>query len=529
LAQFFFANGFEAEAIGVLEEMVRLEPTYEDTPELRILRGAASWLMGRMGDARRDLYHESLNEYDEATFWRAAVIAGEGKLEDAAYELRQMGGVTQPYPKAIKMPMATLVADAAVELGDVKQAGQYLEVLSVDEPSRAEQDQINYVAGKLKEVSGDFDAAIADWETVMEGRHRPSRAKAAVARTELLLKLDLFTPADAIEEYEKLRFVWRGDDFEFTLLRRLGTLYLEQQLYRDGLRTLRQAATYFPENVDTNQVTKQMSDAFELLYLQDGADVLPPVTAIALYDEFRELTPPGALGDEMIRRLADRLVGVDLLDRAADLLEAQVEFRLQGEEKSRVGARLALIYLFDRRYDRAIATLNETESNAVNDALAQERILLRAQANIGLEQTERALELLNPLLGKEAELMRSGIYWRANEWKSASKSLNALVRNLGAKPRRDLDDIQAAAILSLAIAYTLDNNEVAIMRILSNYGPAMRKTSYADAFQLIAEPPETGLVNFRGLGPIVKKVEDFQGFMEVYRQRVIDGQLSSLY
>ena len=103
------------------------------------------------------------------------------------------------------------------------------------------------------------------------------------------------------------------------------------------------------------------------------------------------------------------------------------------------------------------------------------------------------------------------------------------MRELGVKPRKPLDDSQAAAVLSLAIAHTLDGNEVAITRILDTYGAAMAQTTYADAFRLIAEPPETGLVNFRGLDPIVKKVVDFQGFMEIYRQRIADGQLSSLY
>jgi len=529
LAQFFFANGFEAESLAVLQEMVRNEPEYAQEPEYLVMHGAASWLMGRMEDARTDLYNANLDPYDEATFWRAAVVAGEGKLADAAYELRKTGAITQPYPKSIKMPTATLVAAAAVELGDVRQATQYLEVLSVDNPTQAQLDQIKYVSGKLKELSGDFDGAISDWEAVMDGRHRPSRAKAAVARTELLLKRDLFTVADAIEEYEKLRFVWRGDNFEFYLLRRLGSLYLDQKLYRNGLRTLRQAATYFPKHEESNQVTKQMSDAFHLLYLEDGADILPPVTAIALYDEFRELTPPGALGDEMIRRLADRLVGVDLLDRAADLLEQQVDFRLNGEQKARVGARLALIYLLDRKYDKTISSLNKTQVPALPDALATERVLLRAQAHIGLEQPDIAVDLLTQEVGKDAELIRAGVYWRAGDWKNASKSLNKVVRELGVKPRKPLDDSQAAAVLSLAIANTLDGNEIAITRILDTYGAAMAQTTFADAFKLIAEPPETGLVNFRGLEPIVKKVVDFQGFMEVYRQRIADGQLSSLY
>ncbi|MCK5575603.1 MAG: hypothetical protein KAI28_07285, partial [Sphingomonadales bacterium] len=492
-------------------------PEIEGEQEFRMLRGAASWLMGRVADARVDLFDPILDGTDEATFWRAAVVAKEGKIPDAAYDLRRMGAITQPYPKALKMPTATLVADAAVELGDVKQATQYLEVLAIDDPSETQRNQIELVTGKLKALGGDPDGAIADWEGVMEGVHRPSRAKAAVARTELLLKLGHFSAMDAIEEFEKLRFVWRGDDFEFALLRRLGGLYMEQSLFREGLNTLRQAATHFPNHEETNIVTKKMADAFQDLYLNDGADVLAPVTAIALYDEFRELTPPGALGDEMIRRLADRLVGVDLLDRAADLLESQVDFRLKGEEKSRVGARLALIYLFDQKYKRALDALDKTKVVGMGDDLALQRTLLRAQGHVGLEQTELALDLVRPEIGLDADGVRAGIYWRSGDWKNAAKALASIVRSLGAKPRKPLTDQQALAVLSQAVAFTLDGNETAVSRSVASYGPAMAGTPYADAYQLITSGPELGMVNFRGLDEIVKKVDDFQGFMEVYR------------
>lgn len=529
LMQFYLTNGFEAEALGVMEVMLSAQPELGNNPEFLMLRGAANWLMGRLEDARADLYSTVLDGTDEAVFWRAAVLAKEGHMPDAAYDLRRTGGITQPYPKAMKMPTATLVADAAVELGDVKQATQYLEVLAIDDPSQTQKNQIDYVAGKLKDLGGDPDGAIADWERVMEGVHRPSRAKAAVARTELLLKQGNFTPKDAIEEFEKLRFVWRGDDFEFALLRRLGTLYLEQQLYREGLNTLRQAATNFPDHEGANQVTKLMADTFQNLYLNNGADILAPVTAIALYDEFRELTPPGKLGDEMIRRLADRLVGVDLLASAADLLESQVDFRLKGEEKARVGARLALIYLFDRKFELVLSVLDKTDASGLGDDLVLQRLLLRARAYIGLQQPEVALDLLRPEIGLEAESIRSGIYWRAGDWKNASKSLTVVVRELGAKPRQPLDDKQALAVLSLAVAFTLEGNEAGVSRAVANFGPAMASTAYADAYQLITSGPERDLVNFRAIDEIVKKVDDFQGFMEVYRQRLADGQLSAVY
>ncbi len=43
---------------------------------------------------------------------------------------------------------------------------------------------------------------------------------------------------------------------------------------------------------------------------------MPAIDALSLFYDFRDLTPVGRRGDEMIRKLADRLVSVDLLDQA---------------------------------------------------------------------------------------------------------------------------------------------------------------------------------------------------------------------
>ena len=84
-------------------------------------------------------------------------------------------------------------------------------------------------------------------------------------------------------------------------------------------------------------------------------DDMQPVDALGMFYEFRELTPIGRRGDEMIRRLADRLVAVDLLDQAAELLQYQVDKRLEGAARAQVAARLAMVYLTNRKPDRAIA------------------------------------------------------------------------------------------------------------------------------------------------------------------------------
>ncbi len=91
-----------------------------------------------------------------------------------------------------------------------------------------------------------------------------------------------------------------------------------------------------------------------------GGDDMAPIDALGTFYEYRELTPIGRRGDEMIRRLADRLVGVDLLDQAADLLQYQVDKRLEGAARAQVAARLAMVYLMNRKPERAIAALRSS-------------------------------------------------------------------------------------------------------------------------------------------------------------------------
>ena len=87
----------------------------------------------------------------------------------------------------------------------------------------------------------------------------------------------------------------------------------------------------------------------------------------------------------MIRRLADRLVSVDLLDQAAELLQHQVDHRLQGAARAQVATRLAVVYLMNRKPDRALATLQKTRAADLSNDLRDQRLLIeaRAMSNLG--------------------------------------------------------------------------------------------------------------------------------------------------
>ena len=120
---------------------------------------------------------------------------------------------------------------------------------------------------------------------------------------------------------------------------------------------MRTAMMAHPNSDLTRRIQDEAAVTFDSLFLGGKGDALPPIEALSLFYDFRELTPIGRRGDEMIRRLADRLVSVDLLDQAAELLQHQVDHRLQGAARAQVATRLAVIYLMNRKPDRALAVL----------------------------------------------------------------------------------------------------------------------------------------------------------------------------
>ncbi len=528
LANFYFANAFAAEALGVLRQMVSVVPEFENAAELKLIRGASQYLLGRYADAAEDLADPSLDVADEGAFWRAVVIAKSGQMNAAAHELRRTSSVSQSYPRPLRVPLEILIAEAAVEIGDIESAVKFLDALNSGDPTRREQGWIAFIEGKMAEVSGDEDGAVSKFETAIEADDRAILVKATFARMDLLLRMQQMEPDEAIEILEGLRFLWRGGEFEFNLLRRLGSLYIENNGYRRGLLALRQAATYYRDHEEAAQITQQMSDTFNLLYLDDVADEMAPVKAIALYEEFRELTPAGRSGDEMIRKLADRLVKVDLFDQAAELLDGQVRFRLKGVEKAQVGSNLALVHAIAREHESVLEVLDATNIPGIPNSVATRRLHLRALALIGLNQEEQAVAILKRDKTLDGDLIRAEMYWKLNDWTNASRYLHRVVRAVGARPGREIDSEQAVRILNLAAAYTLSGNERAMAGLRSDYGAAMANSQFNEAFRLIAAPVSLGLIDPVSVLGRVQTVTNFRSFLEKYKKQINESDLSTL-
>lgn len=411
--------------------------------------------------------------------------------------------------------------------GDIAAATAELVALQDDAMRRGQAAEGNYVRGLLADATNKPEEAIRFFDMASGSGDRRARALAEFAKTELMLARKLINTEQAIERLDQLRFAWRGGPYEFNLLRRLGEMQFATGDLRGGITTFRQLVKYFPKSPEVPLLTKQMSDEFAKLFLDGGAQALPPLTALALYYDYRELTPPGPEGDEIIGKLADRLVSVDLLNRSAELLEHQITYRLRGEDRAKAGARLAVVYLLDRNPDAALNALQNTRAQNLSPATVQERRLLEARALADLDRFAEALNLLGQDQSADTQNLRADIHWRAKDWVAFARVVSGILGN------RHADAVPLTAeerkqVLQLAVAYSLSNDIAGLEDMRRKYEEKLQGTSDAATFAAIASTITRSGGDPRELAATIAQVGQYEAFLSRYRERVAKGGLSAI-
>ena len=323
---------------------------------------------------------------------------------------------------------------------------------------------------------------------------------------------------DVINDIETLTTVWRGDETETEGLKLLAHLYTEDSRYRDAFHVMRTALLAHPNSDMTRKIQDEAAISFDSLFLGGKGDALAPIEALGLFYDFRELTPMGRRGDEMIRRLSDRLVSVDLLDQAAELLQHQVDHRLQGAARAQIATRLAVVYLMNRKADRALAALQTTRVSDLSNDLRDQRLLLEVRAVSSLGRHDLALELIANINNREAGRLRSDVLWAARRWKDAGEQIELLY---GDRWRQfaPLSDSERSDILRAAIGYALSEESIGLARLREKYEAKFADGPDRRAFNVVTAPIGTNGVEFQDIAKKVASIDTLDGFLRDLRTR----------
>ena len=426
LARFYLANRFASEALGLINLMQAQDPSLQGDAQLTVMRASADYMMGRYQDARNALAGGAFEFNPHAALWRGLTEAALENWGTAHDDLVLAGPVLKRYPQDWQARVRLSDADAALGVGRLELADSALTHLPPS-LSRSDALEADLVRARIQATTGNYAKSVPLFAEVQNGGDERLAAQAIYYQVDGGLNAHAIAPAQAIDVLERLRFRWRGDALEMKTLRRLAGLYFAQNQYREGLKTLRVATQNFQNDDAARAAQDDMRAAFVNLYLKGGADKMAPVEQLALFYDNVDLTPVGSDGDEMIRRISDRLVAVDLLDPAATLLVYQVNKRLDGVAKAQVSTRLAAIYLMDHKPQDAINALHDSEITGLPDDTIHERLLLEARAFAALKQWDNALDLIAVDSQPDTRRLRADIYWESGNWDVAGQKAEELL------------------------------------------------------------------------------------------------------
>jgi hypothetical protein len=470
LARFLVGSGLGYEAIGVLNSIVAQAPSMVGEPELRGLRGAARALIGRMEEAQGDFASAAVAADPASAVWRGYIASTQGDWESARQAFDAGATAVDQFPAEWRARFGAAHAMAAMELGDLDGARALLAYSFSQNAPAADQLTARLIQARLFELVGQPERALAVYTAISRAPLDAVSVPAKLGIVRLSLAKGTMKADAAARELEGLRWRWRGDATELAVIRQLGQLYLSQGLYREALTALKGAGPNLNRLEGAAEIQADLGAAFRMLFLEGGADGLQPVQALGLFYDFRELTPIGADGDEMVRRLSRRLVDVDLLDQASELLKYQVENRLEGVAKAQVATDLAAIYLMDRQPEPALQAIWASRTTILPAPLNAERRALEARALMDLGRFDHALEVLGDDASPEAREVRAEVFWKQRNWEPAAVIYEGLLGDRFQNPAA-LTAAEEARLIRAGIGYSLSDDPAALTRLSRNYQP----------------------------------------------------------
>lgn len=540
IGKMYLANARGSEALGYFRLASDSQPAMTDTPEFIGLRGAAYAVNGQFDLAYEDLRNPTLDNYPDINAWRAYTLAN---LQDWKQAADRIGGDiswVRQYPPAIAQPMILTFGEIALRAGDSAKAEKILNNIDTAAGAPTETDatkidpyiaERNYLFGEAARQKGKKEDARKYWEELTKSTDDKYRARARLALTILDYEDGKIKIEQAIDQMEGLRYAWRGDEVEASINARLGDIYLDHGDYLKGLNVLRDAATLAPETDMGKRITATMTDAFRSMFLGDRMKKIDPLDAITVYEKFSELVPAGPDANRMTMNLVDRLMEVDLLDRAAKVLQDMIDHRLEGEAKVEASLRLAAVYLLNRQPQQATVTLNKTAEmfGALSDVeminkRKRELTLLRARALFQGKQIDAALNVLAGL-PEDNDVLRSrvDIAWQTGRWGEAASALERLVATAELPSNKPPTPAQAELIRNLAVATNLSGDRGRLAQLREQYGQLMMQSVLAKEFDVITRERQTPTLADRDtLNKLVSEVDMFGTFMNSYRATAKD-------
>lgn len=519
LALLYFSNNFGHEALGLLDLLLQENPEMDKNTDFIAIRGAANAMAGHYTEALRDLSTPAIQQHPEVNLWIGFAAAATEQWRMADRSFPKNNRLLLGYPDNIAVPLTLYMAESALRLGHTDTAKQMLD--SINMPADAldprQSAAIGYLRGEAFFQQGKLDEAETTWLPVAKGIDRLYHTKASLALTKQQLKQGKIPLKEAIEQLENLRFAWRGDGLEVSILATLGGLKVRDNRILSGMEDMKRAADLSDSLLDdSTYIREEMKSIFADLFVGDKAGKISPLEAVSVFTAFDTLLPPGAEGVAATLDFADYLIRMDLLGKSAEILEGQISGGALTEDKiASVGTKLAAVYLLDSRPQEALEALMKTNKGGPTEQTREERSLLKARAQSLLKQTDAAIDTLSTLGSRNAKRLKADVLWRAGRWNDAALTIETLLPPATAAR---LEEEDAALVVNAAVAWKLAGNADSLKKIREKYAATMAATKLAQTFGVVTrDGGASALADRETMLRISGEVDMFKGFLDSYK------------
>ena len=522
LARFYMSRGMYPEAKGVLDLVLADFKSGLEDPVALVVHSIANTLIGRPELGLKDLANPAIGTNYDSQLWKALAYARQGKWADAREKFKNVEFAISSLPSELQRIVISEAMRCSLEVKDYSGAAKRSGDLDAVGLSPELKPAISVLRGRLAEALGHDRDALDEYKIAVMSSDRAAATEANLLGIVLRQKRGEISQANVLRALETLAVTWRGDRIEVKALQMLARIYSDTGRYGESFAAVRTATRLQPDSEISRQAQDAAAALFAQLFLSPKGEDLPPVDALGMFYEYRELTPIGRRGDEMIRRLADRLVAVDLLDQASELLQYQVDRRLEGSARAQVAARLAMVYLTSRKADRAISALRTTRIADLSGELRQQRLLLEARAQSDVGRHDLALDIISNIAGREAIRLRSDIYWAARRWRESSEQIELYYADRW-RDFKPLNPVEKGDVIRAVVGYALAEDSIGLARFREKYAPLMSGEADRAAFETASKPAAANSAEFAQIAKMAASVDTLDGFLREMRTRFPDA------
>ena len=483
-AAFNIQRGLYPEALGILrtlkDSLEKQEDTSENQKELdktRILEAVAALMMQRF-EKSEELLKASAPSADR-DLWLGVAQQGLGNSKQAIEKIEKNIETATSYPPVLNQAVRYYYAKALFEEGRITDSMNQLDRLALLGGQNRFLPKSQLLMGQLYEAQDKLDNAEQIYINLANHPNREVASFALMHFMNLLTSRRDLTPEAAIVRYENLRFLWRGDKVEEESLYRLAQLYIQTGQYRSALERLRSLTANYPESQHAEKAAAQMIKIYEDVIMErlEGMN-MDKLDILALYYDFRELTPSGEEGDKLVTHVADELAALGLYARAEEILKKQLQFRVRDRAAvGQLGFKLAEVLGKSFQPEEALKVLENTASSKLPQTLKNKRTLLKADLLALDQRPQAALRTALEVDTSQAHSTQATIAWELGRDKVIIEALGPRFTGAGGS---DWSRQDATHFLQLATALSRTGQRSRLNELRLNYQPGINANDMAD-------------------------------------------------